>query len=1262
MSLNGLDAQDVEEAYKNAMAEAGGWFLLKYTSRDSVALLGRGKAGVHEARVALAKYEEASPLYGLIIYRRRKVLIKYIPDGTSRLLQERYSPYETLLEITTPESLNDTSLAASFPLHTASPSTSSNRLHEISEDGEDHGPRPTTKQTFSSTGSIFGTQRYKSEKRVDQLMTGQTNRRTTPSIRVTDDPTSLPAATVPTTQKASISQFLVREESGQRSITSLSSQPSITSSAGYASSDDSSKTVETLATTHEPQALRANERSDPNVGRNDFVNRSYAPASTSRDLHTGTVPNRPLDRPSVSERQGISEATNRKLDDDPYDLSKFDFMKPKVKLGPRPVAPGERNKRTTVSGTAAIPSNFRPAQKKSEPSQPVLQTPAKIAPQYTLQDLPAPPPIPNLPEYTPRPVSRGSIKSLPSHKSVGMTNDKLRLMKAVELRKKQLRKSNPQPASFVPPPDEEAPAVPTLPAQSRAPMETYQPTGRTQYATNQALAALEEAQHTKKADSGIEMKYSHTDEQPEAKQDFEPAPNEVRPATPPRHGVEEEPQKADQMKAVHAVTRALTPPASLGAPGEALPDRNAEEVQSVLQSSTPSEAVIDAVSMHQEPRAEDHTLEQSRTAESTQDFMTVRPPSSEYADTVVAEPIFSLDMLDDGPQHASNTHEMPLQHTEANLLGAPTTNNSSSMDVPSIVVKAGTRPVTPASDNAQPSRRGSLENDLSSPPANMSGSGTLEPANMSPRRNNTDLARRRRGIVEPLHLTSHGDGDFASDDELMEELQSATFQDATTMTMARSPHGLSFPRHPSESTLSESVRSVKIRRSSSNLLDPFEAGSDRASPVPQISSPWRKHASSTPELERADPLQGLRRNVSTGITKRIQALAEVSSREVSPNPPARSPTPEQLPTTAWRERKTSVRSPPRSRTTSMQKLARQSKRLSGNMISRENSSEATPTWSVQPDPTGNRNSVSVSARIVRTRSETEREEVPSGDTPLQPSELHINRQRTSQPQVNKSLPPLNTDATNPNWDLTPAFGHEAPQAPGRGSSDYRSLHSAHRKSLGRYRQNMSPMTPSAEDFPPPPMQGNMQKAASRASTASSNDDNAAAARDGSRTSRFFKRMSNFGGKDKRRSGVQQFGGSTNGGGAVESPPTSAPRSNSQQQDRSDMPPPVVVGDLNVQFPDSLLWKRRIVSIDSAGYLVFAIPQAMDIHKGTSKRFHLSELKQPYAPDLDRQELPHSVMLDFGDGQTTLQAACGDAMTHRQVLHVLRGYWRSWGGA
>jgi hypothetical protein len=62
-------------------------FLLKYVSRDEVSLLGRGTGGVPDVRTAIEGYEEKSPLYGFLQYRRRKVVLKYVPDGISRLLQ-----------------------------------------------------------------------------------------------------------------------------------------------------------------------------------------------------------------------------------------------------------------------------------------------------------------------------------------------------------------------------------------------------------------------------------------------------------------------------------------------------------------------------------------------------------------------------------------------------------------------------------------------------------------------------------------------------------------------------------------------------------------------------------------------------------------------------------------------------------------------------------------------------------------------------------------------------------------------------------------------------------------------------------------------------------------------------------------------------------------------------------------------------------------------------------------------------------------------
>jgi hypothetical protein len=62
-------------------------FLLKYASRDELQLLGRGTGGIAEVRNAVAQYEDASPLYGFLRYRRRNVIIKYLPEDCSRLIQ-----------------------------------------------------------------------------------------------------------------------------------------------------------------------------------------------------------------------------------------------------------------------------------------------------------------------------------------------------------------------------------------------------------------------------------------------------------------------------------------------------------------------------------------------------------------------------------------------------------------------------------------------------------------------------------------------------------------------------------------------------------------------------------------------------------------------------------------------------------------------------------------------------------------------------------------------------------------------------------------------------------------------------------------------------------------------------------------------------------------------------------------------------------------------------------------------------------------------
>jgi hypothetical protein len=52
--------------------------------------------------------------------------------------------------------------------------------------------------------------------------------------------------------------------------------------------------------------------------------------------------------------------------------------------------------------------------------------------------------------------------------------------------------------------------------------------------------------------------------------------------------------------------------------------------------------------------------------------------------------------------------------------------------------------------------------------------------------------------------------------------------------------------------------------------------------------------------------------------------------------------------------------------------------------------------------------------------------------------------------------------------------------------------------------------------------------------------------------------------------------------------------------------------------------------------------------GIIKKYHLTEFTPPFAPDLERQEMPNSIMMDFRDGRT-LQCQTQSLTAQRTVL-------------
>ncbi|KAK4631929.1 hypothetical protein CLAFUW4_03745 [Fulvia fulva] len=1191
MSLNGLDTPEVQDAYQSAIAEAGGWFLLKYTSRDSIELLGRGKSGVSEARNAILGYSEASPLYGLIIYRRRRILIKCIPDGTSRLLQartavhlqdilERYSPYETLLEITNGEGLNDTALAASFQLRTASaspsPSPSTKRLDEISEDAEDNGEGADGQaRAETSSNSLSAPPRPKMDRRAEHMK--KFGKRTS-SLGVGKSPQLLGqqrAASPASPLKQSMSQYLVHEEAGHTSITPLET-PLPEVSLPVESDDTEAVKQDSAQHSKEVQDISdsASQRTATDASDATEVPVSPKPSSkqpsSAAEMRDRDLPALPAEGSASSTQKSsrtgrsasMSERTvsTHSLADDPYGFSKFDeLFKPKVKLAPRPVHSPEKIQSPAVARTSALPASFRPANRKQETLRPKssgngLAVPARPTPPApTAYITPPPPPVPETPDYSARPTTRGSVRSAPSHKSHGMTPDKIRLMKAVELRRRQLRKSQEPPSR--PTFDDDAPAIPKVPDVSDSiPTRTIKIIRTPEAASEQEAATDEEEQpQSSKADSGIEMHYRKQDKA-SGDRDLQSTPSASKPSTP----------EPGTIPTSQSTGTPVPPPIIQESPKEI--DNASEETNSQLQPD-------DAASI------------ESKTPTERSEFFVQEPASTE---------------------------ELP---------------------VPTIIMADGSRPMTSDEPILQPA----VEADGEGSTVEDSGTEVPEESPSSPRRQNSDLAKRRRGYVEPLQtdLNSGNPDDFTSDDDdLLDELHSAIIVEATPVTVARSPLTPTLPgRRPSADTLA-SVRSVNITRMGSS---PTDKGSDERL-APDLSR-MVVPRTLTPPGEKRDSTSGLSRNVSSEISKRIQALSLQSrplTPEVSPNGFAPRPT---------RSGPTSYR--------------RHSSNRAAHSPARSGAPENAPVWSVQRDPATNRNSVSVTARIVRPNVISESVAEDSREA-LQQSEYVVNNERDAGRPGNRpaSIRTAKTQSETSTPALSPVLS--------RSSTEARTMHSAGNSRFGRHKHQNSSIpvsTPGLDEFPPPPG----TRTGGSTPSIRSNDENAAP-KEGSKASRFMKRMSilPFGGSNKRKSGAQQQSSAASLfeyetiGAAAPTPGTTGTNSRvSSVHEKSDTPPAVVVGDLNVQFPDSLLWKRRIVTIDDSGYLQFAIAQAMEIHKGVAlKKFALNDFKLPYVPDLDMQELSYSIMLEFHDG-TTLQTACEDAMTQRQVLHILKTYWKAW---
>ena len=528
---------------------------------------------------------------------------------------------------------------------------------------------------------------------------------------------------------------------------------------------------------------------------------------------------------------------------------------------------------------------------------------------------------------------------------------------------------------------------------------------------------------------------------------------------------------------------------------------------------------------------------------------------------------------------SSHQTEVPLPVSEQSEAPEASVVEPTPVELP----EEGPRPITPPED-AQPSPEPEPEPPVAPVSVSIDPVPTEEATTEQPPVEKPEpaipLDQRRRIHLEPIQVPTpeySDDDNLLSDDSFMEELRSATVQEARPVSV-KSPNG------------GDSWQGGSRAVSSPHALPSPSAA--------QALSVGRSVSSSYPDTEPPTPvLMAKKINVSSGISSRIKALEKFSSREGTPTPTNQPPAGPSASSSFESLRKRASVSFP-SGSPDAPTVARQDISMPGGFSRTPSLNRHDP----RPTPSAVRrtNSISVTAHIVRDNNAS------PGSPEAEPTESDV---------LNLQASPLTVE--HETKEDTPS---QSPTAEPANRPEDRSMSVS---SAGSGRQ----ATPGSRP-------GSRLSFSSR-SRADENTSSPTDEKKGSRASRLMRRMSSIT-STSRRSII----------GALTSPvkeedAAHAPNDNSAASPESSRPPPpdpIDIGEVNVQFPETLLWKRRFMRVDEGGYVVL-LPATNDSSaRNVTKRYHLTEFRTPCLPEEDMQELPNSILLDFLDG-STLQCAC-----------------------
>jgi hypothetical protein len=982
--------------------------------------------------------------------------------GTARVavhfnaVTDKFTPHDTTISIVTAAELSDSALASACSLHTAAPSSSSSnssrhKLDEITEDNE---------EGQSTAGDSSSTAKPTPAASIPAVVE--------PSFKTVSEP-------VADAPEAKIDESKLAPEISHVSIETVT---------------ESSEKDDELPT-------RKPER-DSFKNYDALFENGPDPRLSSQTA-----------RPTLSDMYGEMYA-------ELYEK----YNKPKVKLGPRPKASLDI-KRPHTSGNGAhaaarpvssLPAGLRAANRKPQEQKRPKSRDSSAVPSIALPPPPPVPPVPEIPASPSYPKSPASVRSMPVHAygggRPGVTPEKQRLMKALQLRKKQMEARKEREA-------QEA-------ASASAAAEVEEVATATEPVVDQSQP-LETSDADEASTTAISDEPIATVEKPEVPAEDESAPSEQeKPALAEELdvGMTSFQSEADD---VHSAASACSPTSAQTQGSSVAPSTRpssiSEDDQQVQNEAKP-EIPIEGISQVEAEVVDD----EDASVESTP---TVVPEAATPVSTTnvaaQADPQ-SLEV----PEASASDDLATRRNKRKSMIIMPTPSDSEDRIARRRTKRESLVFVTPPEADAAETRRQKRESMILSAPFADSNAGGKN---------------QHRFTLDPTLISAeNSEAEYLSDDSFMEELRGAKVEEAmpVSVSSSRSPVTPYFPRKASMSERTTPQRSTSQQHSKQpGRLSPEQL-------TRKSSGPWLTHTNSDTAVVAK------KINVSSGISQRIKALAEKSNRDSSASVSPLS-TPDAS-VSIISQRKSSFFTTPPSGNSPPGKLAQRFSRAS--FIASKSSSPTPDNKPVlQPPPTHTElskasvynvhgsekpESVQVTARIVRDpRVQKPNLTMPTDKTPLElhKSPIIIDHQKSTRPSSSSKPNPPKTEPLSPR---PPSSSHtqDAGAALPRSSSE------SSWRSFGR---RMS----ESKGGPP--------RSLSAHSLESSEEKVEKKEKKDSRTSKLFKRMSSAASMSRKNSATSSV---------QEEPHTSLPS-------LREPPPPVQVGDLNIQFPDTLVCSYSI---------------------------------------------------------------------------------------